>query len=399
MTKPERTLLLFDIDEVLVHPIGYDVAMRRAIEHFAAQMGLDITGPTDEDIAAFHAYGMTNEWLSGALSLAALMVEATAGHPELIRATLSGTMQAIRESGVISQRPDYAALAKASYQHNGGVVHTSAPILVVLRKRTSSELHLILEEVLGNIRPPSAPFAIVFQQYSLGPQKFTEVYDLQATIDCEICLEMDEAFLNEQVRARLQHILSTDHCGAAIYTARPSLPPKGLSAQEQSAVERRIHPPEAEMAAEIAGLSDLPLVGAGSMAWLAIQRSKAIDAYVKPSPVQALAGIGAAFSGNVRAALDAAGQFVEDGSLTGPLAQLATESTHIIVFEDSSGGIRAVRQAAEMLRAAGVDIRVTGVGISEDRVKRDILGEIADVLAGNVNEGLTGILDSFAGWL
>jgi hypothetical protein len=399
MTKPERTLLLFDMDEVLVHPIGYDVAMRRAVEHFAAQMGLDVTGPTDEDIAAFHAYGMINEWLSGALSLAALMVEATNGHPELIRQSLDDTMRAVRESGVTVARPDYAAVAEAAYRHNGGVVHTSAPVLAVLQERTSPEIHPLLNEILANIRPPEAPFAIVFQQYSLGPVKFTEVYDVKATIECETCLEMDEAFLNQEMRERLQQLLSTDHCGATIYTARPSLPPKGLSEQEHAAVERRIHPPEAEMAAEIAGVSDLPLVGAGSMAWLAIQRGKPIDAYVKPSPVQALAAMGAAYSGDVRAALEAAGQFIEENTLSGPLAQIAAERVHVVVFEDSSGGIRGVRQAAEMLRAAGADIRVTGVGISEDQVKRNILAEIADVLAGNVNEGLTGIMSSFAGWM
>src|SRR5690349_10027028 len=118
MTKPERTLLLFDVDEVLVHPIGYDVAMRRAVEYFAAQMGLDVTGPTDADIAAFHAYGMINEWLSGALSLAALVVEATAGHPELIRDTLAETIQAVRDSGITTPSPNYAATAEAAYQHN-----------------------------------------------------------------------------------------------------------------------------------------------------------------------------------------------------------------------------------------------------------------------------------------
>jgi len=394
MIDTERTLLLFDIDEVLINPIGYNVAMRLAVEYFVKQMGLDFGGPTDQEIAAFHAYGMTNEWLSGAMCLAAILVEAADVQPDRIRGSLQSTMVAFRQGGRGCSRPDFAAVAEAVYQNNASVVHTATPVFDTLSQQTSPKLYPVLSEVLGNIRPPDAPFAAIFQQFALGSAQFSDIYDLEPILDCDPCLALDESALSSEVRERLRQVLASGDYFAAIYSARPSLPPKNLSVQELEAVDRRIYPPEAEMAAAIAGLSDLPLIGAGSMAWLAECRGKALDSYVKPSPAQALAAIAAAISGDERTALEAAAHLVEENHIVEPLEELAEGSTHVVVFEDSSGGIRAARQAADVLRTAGTSIRVTGIGIAQDHVKREILAETADWLAPNINVGLSSILDN-----
>ncbi len=394
MADTRHTLFLFDIDEVLVHPIGYDEGMRAAIHHFARQMGLDIAGPSDEDIAAFHAYGMTNEWLSGAMCLAALVVEATAARPDLIGPSLFSTMSALREGKVSCPSPDFGALAKAIYRRNSGGVHTPGPVFTALCERTPPELHPILAEILHTIRPPEAPFAVIFQQLALGPRQFSEIYGLESTIGGEAYLALDQPMINPKVKQRLRRALRTDHCGAAIYSARPSLPPKGLSLHELDAVDRLNYPPEAEMATDVAGMRDLPLIAAGRMVWLAGRYGKAIDTYVKPSPVEALAAMAAAATGDERGALEAAGRFAEEGRLSGPLAQIAGERTHVVVFEDSSGGIRGVRQAADLLRAEGAEMTVSGVGIAQDPVKRRILAETADQVAPDVNAGLSPMLDA-----
>jgi hypothetical protein len=250
--------------------------------------------------------------------------------------------------------------------------------------------------VLDNIRPPDAPFAAIFQQFALGSAQFSDIYDLEPIFDCDPCLALDESILTAEVSERLRQVFASSDYYAAIYSARPSLPPKNLSLQELAAIDRRIHPPEAEMAAAIAGLSDLPLIGAGSMAWLAECRGKAPDSYVKPSPVQALAAIGAAISRDERTAVEAAAHLVEENHMVEPLEELAEGSTHVVVFEDSSGGIRAARQAADILRKAGASIHVTGIGIAQDHIKREILAETADWLAPDINVGLSSILDGLS---
>src|SRR5262245_17333649 len=141
-----QTALLFDIDEVLINPVGYNVAMRLAVEYFVQQMGLDFNGPTDQEIAAFHAYGMTNEWLSGAMCLAAILAEAADEQPDQIRDSLQSTIVALRQSGCPCSRPDFAAVAKAVYQNNGSMVHTATPVITILSQRTAAKLQPILAE-------------------------------------------------------------------------------------------------------------------------------------------------------------------------------------------------------------------------------------------------------------
>jgi hypothetical protein len=62
------------------------------------------------------------------------------------------------------------------------------------------------------------------------------------------------------------------------------------------------------------------------------------------------------------AALEAAWTFHETGELREPLAGLGTTTVH--VFEDTVGGMGAVRSAVESLHAAGVDIRWQPYGIT-----------------------------------
>ena len=83
---------------------------------------------------------------------------------------------------------------------------------------------------------------------------------------------------------------------------------------------------------------------------------------VKPSPVQGLAAIGAAASGQESASLEAAWTFHEIGELHGPLADLVATTVHI--FEDTVGGMAAVRGAVELLHEAGVDIRWQPYGVT-----------------------------------
>jgi hypothetical protein len=96
--------------------------------------------------------------------------------------------------------------------------------------------------------------------------------------------------------------------------------------------------------------------------WLAERTGERADHLVKPSPVQALAAVGAAWSGQEAAALEAALALHRDGELRPPLVGLDAVTVH--VFEDSPGGIDAVRHAVEALQAAGLDVAWQPHGIT-----------------------------------
>jgi hypothetical protein len=95
---------------------------------------------------------------------------------------------------------------------------------------------------------------------------------------------------------------------------------------------------------------------------LAQRAGEKVEHLVKPSPVQALAAIGAARSGREAAALEAALALYRDGELRPPLTELDLTTVH--VFEDSIGGIEAVKRGIEALQAASVSIAWQPYGVT-----------------------------------
>src|SRR5574341_986131 len=119
---PEQTVFLFDIDGVLLHPAGYKEALRAALDYFSREMGQEPVALTYDEIAVFDSVGMTNEWLSGAMCLGAMLVAAAEQSPDSVRASFRETLAALRSQEVLCPRPDFAAAAlEMRAQHPEGV--------------------------------------------------------------------------------------------------------------------------------------------------------------------------------------------------------------------------------------------------------------------------------------
>ena len=68
-----KTVVLFDLDGVLIKSGGYRAAFRAAMNYFLGQMGLDPEfGPKEHDLVTFESYGVTAEWDMLPVSLAIL---------------------------------------------------------------------------------------------------------------------------------------------------------------------------------------------------------------------------------------------------------------------------------------------------------------------------------------
>jgi hypothetical protein len=132
----------------------------------------------------------------------------------------------------------------------------------------------------------------------------------------------------------------------------------------------------------------LPLAAYGHLNWLAAQRHRRPDYFVKPSPVHALTAVAMAIGGSEREALEAASALVEEGRLASPLRDLGGQHLEIHVFEDSARGIRGVREAARRLELAGVRVEVQAWGIAHNPEKRRALEGLDALTFEDVDEAL-----------
>lgn len=395
MNTLARTLILLDVDGVLVHPVGYKTALRALVEHFAGRMGLSLPGPTDDEIAVFEACGLTNEWDSGAMCVSALLLAALERAPSARRSTLDATFDAIRAAAPDVPRPDFTAEARQIARHDADGRYPAARYLELLRARTDPANLPLLQALLGNVYAVrQTPTTRTFQTFVLGSERFRATYGLPADFASESYLTTyDIPLLDTPTRARLLDWAQQPGHGVAIYTARPSRPPADLPPREPVGDPPAGYPPEAELAAELVGLAGrVPLIGQGRVGWLALRQGRDAANYIKPSPVQALSAIAAALSGAETASLGAAARLAEQGELSGPLADLRNGPLHVIVCEDSAGGIRAVRAAVTLLQRAGVTATLSAIGVSPQPDKRAALAAVADHLVDDVNEGLALIL-------
>src|SRR5262245_33703169 len=108
----QRTILLFDVDGVLVHPGGYKEALRATLNEVAHQFGQLPIDLTDDEMSVFEAVHLTNEWDSAAMVAASLVIDALAIQPDLCTGKLEGTITAIRAAGISIPRRDLRELAR-----------------------------------------------------------------------------------------------------------------------------------------------------------------------------------------------------------------------------------------------------------------------------------------------
>ena len=358
-----HTLFLFDVDGVLVQPKGYKLALRDTINRFARQYGFSPVNVSMEEIALFEACGLTNEWDSAAMCVGAMLVAQQLG------STL---------------RPDFAGIAREIKNRNPDELPVAPISHAVLCEQHGRDNHE-LDTLFNDIFDVNTPTTRVQQVHTLGHERFLQTYGMVAPFESESYLLVhDTPLLSTENREYLLQWREADNHGFTIYTARPSKAPTddGLG-----------YAPEAELARELLGFDDtVPLIAGGRVQWLARQHGKGAGDYIKPSPVQALAGIGAAFGNEELPALHAAAALVENNALIAPFDALVKHPLRIYVFEDSTGGIQAVRGAVELLQEHRAQVEFVPIGISDEQSKQQALKTVTAQVFDNINIALGSIL-------
>jgi hypothetical protein len=247
----------------------------------------------------------------------------------------------------------------------------------------AGEFNSLLEALLGHPREfARSPVMQYFQQFTLGSRVYGEQYHVPATVDTPSLLaKMDRMAISADTRDKILAMNRDHRIRSAIITARPCWP-------QEARDDLLDYPPEAEIALKVAGLRELPMVGAGHMLWLAKQHGQKPDAYLKPNPVHSLTALAFALGAGEGDALEAARTFVEEGKMLPPLAQLKEGGADVVVFEDSPTGVIGTQSAVDLLRRARLDIRLAFMGVAAGGEKRAALESLGAELFTTTDEAL-----------
>jgi len=336
-------IILLDIDGVLVQPGGYRAALRATVQRFVGEY------PIEEDLLTeLEKRGISSEWDMSPLIIA------TYWEDVLLRQPMSGLSDdvAMAAKQIQSQRTD---VPKQLHVPEFDLVAGQYPAETAFHAGCFPSIPEVLRKNLltesRDVRK-SETFR-TFQHFTLGSKNFQATYQLPAEFVAQSLLRTeDKANISTEIGERLRHPMNS----LAAFTARPSHPPRGVEISIGYA-------PEAELALELVGMADIPLMAFGKLEYIAAQHGLDPAALIKPSPFQALAGALAAWTGDELSALQAVYDWYLSGRLNSRFGDLPT-SFELVVVEDTLGGIRSVRTAGEIFQKAGFDVSVRTVGLT-----------------------------------
>jgi hypothetical protein len=382
-----RKVFIFDIDSVLVDPIGYRKAVRATQSYFTHAMGLTDGVLVDNGIyTLFEASRVTSEWDMVPIALAILLEEILEKHPLPSQTNdLETCIQAIRRlpAESLPERIDYRTPIQSlgEYFQPGNYPANQVMQLALANLRGIEDISKpgfpefpvlvktpLMEILLGHTREiDRSPTTRLFQQFSLGSRTFTQTYDLLPDVETPgFLLEYDRPLLSKSLSEKIVQLFQSGELALCAYTMRPSLPPR------EAQTGYKGYAPEAEMALKLVNLSAMPLIGYGRILYLAQQGGWPAEKMLKPSPVQAIAAILAAVTGNELSSLQTALRIYQ-GEEKDSHQIVPREGISVHIFEDSAGGIEAMRLAGDILSLTGMRIQIHPYGISDNFEKEATL--------------------------
>lgn len=351
-----KKVILLDIDGVLVHHGGYRAALHATLNHFASLMRLSHFDFPEEKLAELEKRGIFSEWDMVPLLLATLWNDILSHRSNLnLPADLYSAAVEIGRNvnGYVPREliiPEFDFIA-GQYPAEAALQHGCFPFIPM-----DLRVNILSQSRNVNISQTMR----LFQHYSLGSAVFSKTYDLPTEVKTESLLHThDRSIINDAILAKLRQ----PNIYLAGLTARPSAPPREVDDSHFG------YAPEAEIALELVGLSDIPLIAFGKLEYLAARRGLDAGALIKPSPAHALAATVAALTGDEWTGLQSAGDWVQTGNLNGVFADLPREF-ELFVVEDTMGGIRSTQAAGKILQNNGFDVTTHTIGLTSGSVSK-----------------------------
>ncbi|NOY99179.1 MAG: hypothetical protein GXP40_08255, partial [Chloroflexi bacterium] len=356
-----KTILLFDMDSVLLTPRGYHLALQETVARVGRLLGYRAAVLSEEDIASLEAAGVSSEWDSSAICTALLLDSLWEACPSFTLPTDLSAPPPRHRIPPPEFRPFIARLAEPGLRSLPPLARAERLLLEDAGVRSPAQRDAI-RQILQNARRIERSLTHrVFQELVLGSKAFTQTYGLTPWLDVEsYLLRHDRPTLTGPMRTKLLQWLQHPSHRAAIFTNRPNRPPEGLFGT-----------PEAEIGAQTAGLEAIPIVGWGDMTWLGGRRDADPQTLIKPSSIHALAAMLRALDVQREEALVAAAALVLDGR-TAPVWE-GLRGAQVYAFEDTAAGLRSAAGAQEMLHSVGISLTVHLLGVAEAEQKRRAL--------------------------
>ncbi len=361
------------MDGVLLTPGGYHRAVQDTVAYLGRRLGFAQVDFTIAHIHGFEAAGITNEWDTAAVCLAVMARAALAADPLFsIGLALEREMEA--PNGL--PQPDFQTVI----DRLAGETERTMPAMERIRQVVPVDLRWIVEaayDITGFSKP-------VQQEYVLGSEKFSRIYGLTPVLNVpSYLLAYDRSNLTDDLRKRLMDWTVLEGKGAAIFTNRPSIEP-----------DPRLGTPEAELGAQVVGLTALPLAATGGIVWLEERYGRPENTFNKPHPVHALAAIRCAMGEPVLGAFKAAGKLVEERVFDEKWPSL--NGGRVWVFEDAAGGLDSLRIAKAMLGEIGIEFEARLIGISNSDTKQRALAMAGGQVFTNLTDALNVLFESRA---
>jgi hypothetical protein len=360
---------LFDLDGVLIRPGGYRAALKMTTDYFSRLFGLGESTLSDSDIDVFESFGITSEWDSSAICAAALIHRIWQMESRLPPAPGADESTDFPRAANPSSPPvNFGTVARQVGIHTaeGGYPSDAALEVLLAAAREERPAHPSLPDLEGWLRLfldhtrdfSRSPTIRVFQAYAIGERDYRATYRIEPPIlSPSLLLELDQPNVGPDGLRILREGIASGVLCAAVLTSRPTRPLNLPGSRADNS-------PEAEISLRALNLN-LPLAGYGQMLWLSDVRGNRTDAYIKPSPVHALAAVCLAAGVEEKAALESARAAVEEGIFPPEMDFLRNGVVRIHLFEDTPTGVRSLQQAARILSRQAIPVEVTLVGVTD----------------------------------
>ncbi len=366
-----RTFLLFDMDGVLLKPMGYHESLRASIRRIGQSLGAPKVELSHTQIAQIESLGITNEWDSLAIFTALILLQTWQTHPD-VRLTPPPDGQ----EPVIKKQPDFDTFLQDFRLQTDLPGEDALAFLLKRHPDLNTEQHRVLKTVLKFSRNlDQSPILADYQETVLGSHSFEKTYGLKSRLAIEsFLLTRDKRVLSNTNERNLKNWLAREGHAAGIMTNRPSGTPEGYQSS-----------PEAELGAELVRLSSLPLLGAGLLAWFAVTQMGIPDfTLLKPNPVHALALLQACLGQPILEAIATAVRLWQGDPNLNPWKKLA--GTRVVVFEDAAKGLVCGENAQALLARRGIQIHLEKIGVSQQPAKIRALRGLADRVIPDLNQ-------------
>ncbi len=388
------TVILFDLDGVLLQSGGYISAMNATIKYLCDRMGLNDLAP---DIAVHHSFesqGISSEWDMTAICLAIVFEKLSEEYgidylPRSIQEILNGNLQHAKKiSGI-----DYQSVVDHLRIHLvPGKPPAESLLISEIQTKSSnffpnlSKTDLFLELMENSQDLENNLVTRLIENHVIGDSLYEAIFQTQPLVKTMPFLKMfDRVILSNDHRDRLLNFQKKAKSKSCIFTARPSIPPK-------SCLAKGIHYcPEAEMGIELVGLESLPFIGFGNLQSWAYQNGQSPFSFLKPHPLQALTAIFTAFDTNECNAIDLAYGLLNNGNSTQveqTVRSLLPAEITLSVFEDIVNGLEATKKATEILNKIGLNVQTSYFGIANDPSKAKSLQRFGAKVFDSINSAL-----------